>query len=140
MRSAHDPPSKLPGEPDHTSPADAAPLNQSTLADPPIVVSAAQEHAPPGGAVVDGTFRIERKLGAGGMGVVYLARDLSLHRDVALKLHGATGDDADERALREAKVMARLSHPNVVTVYEVGTHGRQLFIAMEYVDGGTLRG
>jgi hypothetical protein len=88
--------------------------------------------------VVDGTFEIERVLGSGGMGVVYLARDLRLQRRVALKLHSTTG--GFDVALREAKVMARLNHPNVVTVFEVGAHHDKLFISMEYVEGSTLRG
>jgi tetratricopeptide (TPR) repeat protein len=92
------------------------------------------------GAVVDGSFRIERRLGAGGMAVVYLAHDLRLNRDVALKIHLGPAEHWGPRALREAKVMARLTHPHVLTVHEVGSWEGRIFIAMEYLDGGTLRG
>src|SRR5262245_54309253 len=91
------------------------------------------------GVLVAETFRIERKLGRGGMGVVYLARDERLHRPVALTLHDGAPDEARERMLREAKVMARLSHPNVITIHEVGTVEGRPFVAMEHLDGGTLR-
>ncbi|MFO0595884.1 MAG: serine/threonine-protein kinase [Myxococcaceae bacterium] len=92
-----------------------------------------------------GHFRIEKRLGLGGMGVVYLARDTNLDRSVALKLlradTGGTDDSqgARTRLLREAHAMARLNHPNVVTIYEVGAHEDRIFFAMELVDGGTLR-
>ncbi len=89
-----------------------------------------------------GRFEIEGPIGAGGMGVVYSARDPQLGRRVALKLL-RPGDFADssgrERALAEARAMARLSHPNVVAIYEVGSLGDELFIAMELVVGRTLR-
>ncbi|MBL8912299.1 MAG: serine/threonine protein kinase, partial [Archangium sp.] len=92
-----------------------------------------------------GHFRIEKTLGIGGMGVVYLARDTNLDRPVALKLlraeSGGTDDSqgARTRMLREAHAMARLSHPHVVTIYEVGAHEDRIFLAMELVDGGTVR-
>ena len=88
-----------------------------------------------------GRFIVRRPIGAGGMGSVYLAHDPDLDRLVALKLlHADTGDAAArERLLREAKATARLSHPNVVAVYDVGAHGDASFIALEYVAGGTLR-
>lgn len=94
------------------------------------------------GSVIEGRFRIERALGAGGMGVVYLARHLALGRDVALKLHrSGAGSRATQRLSREAQAMARLSHPNVLTVFDVGSLASgSVFIAMEYVDGPTLRG
>ncbi len=88
------------------------------------------------GVVIDGTYRIERRLGAGGMGVVFLARDLGLARDVALKVHSQR---AAERLAREAKAIAQLVHPNVVTVHEIGTYEGHPFVAMEYLDGGTAR-
>ncbi len=91
------------------------------------------------GAVVAGDYRIEKRLGAGAMGVVYLARHLKLDRDVALKLWDGIGRDGVARLVREAKAMARLSHPNVVTVFDVREHDGGLFIAMEYFPGGTAR-
>jgi tetratricopeptide (TPR) repeat protein len=91
------------------------------------------------GTLLEETYRIERRLGAGGMGVVYLARDVVLGRDVAIKLHSTAGGAAMDRLLREAQSLARLSHPNVVTVHQVGASGDDLFVAMEYIDGGTAR-
>ncbi|MBL8619785.1 MAG: serine/threonine protein kinase [Myxococcales bacterium] len=88
------------------------------------------------GELVDDTYRVVRRLGAGGMGVVYLAHDQRLKRDVALKLH-ARG--AAARLAREATAIAQLQHPNVVTVYQIGTHAGFPYVAMEYVDGGTAR-
>lgn len=88
-----------------------------------------------------GRFVILRQLGRGGMGVVFAAYDEELDRKVALKLlHGAELASADRRAriLREAQAMARVSHPNVVHIYEVGEVGEQVFIAMEFVEGSTL--
>ena len=87
-------------------------------------------------------FVLLERLGAGGMGVVYAAFDEKLERKVAIKLVAARGSDerAQARLLREAQAQARLSHPNVVTVYEVGTlPDGPLFIAMELVKGPTLR-
>jgi tetratricopeptide (TPR) repeat protein len=96
---------------------------------------------PPGSRV--GRYVIERTLGVGGMGVVYAARDPDLDRLVAVKLLRAdlpgSGEQQRRLLMREAHAMARLRHANVVTVYEVGTDGDRAFIAMEYVDGGTLR-
>jgi tetratricopeptide (TPR) repeat protein len=86
-----------------------------------------------------GRYVISSRIGAGAMGVVYAARDPELDRPVALKLLHAGVDDDPQRWLRdEAQALARLSHPNVVTVYDVGTVGRAVFIAMELVDGRTL--
>ncbi|MEM7153019.1 MAG: serine/threonine-protein kinase [Myxococcota bacterium] len=87
-----------------------------------------------------GRYRIVGKLGKGGMGVVYDAHDETLDRPVALKLmlpdsHRST----IARFQREAQALAQLSHPNVVQVYETGLHQGQLFIAMERIDGVTLR-
>ena len=87
-----------------------------------------------------GGFVVLGKLGAGGMAVVYRAFDPDLERMVALKLHGGFGSTASTaRLMREARSMARLTHPNVLTIYEVGTHGDDVFIAMELAVGGTLR-
>ncbi len=90
----------------------------------------------PPGTLIGEAFRIDRLLGVGGMGMVYLATDLRLRREVALKFQTVDGGFA--RAQREAKVLARLSHPNVITVHEVGVHADRLYIAMEYVDGQSL--
>ncbi len=92
------------------------------------------------GTLVDQTYRVERRLGGGGMGVVYLAEHVELQRRVALKLH--LGDYTSQelaRLRREARVMARLSHPNVLTVHGVGEHQGRMFIAMEYAEQGTLK-
>lgn len=79
-------------------------------------------------------------LGRGGMGVVHEARDEQVGRRVALKvLHAELGGRHAERLIREARALARLSHPNVVQVYEVGRHDERWFIAMELVTGRTLR-
>jgi tetratricopeptide (TPR) repeat protein len=96
----------------------------------------------PGGTTL-GRFVLLARLGAGGMGVVYAAYDPELDRKVALKLVQAARErgrssSGPARLLREAQAMARLSHPNVVTVYEVGAVGDQVFIAMEFVRGQTL--
>jgi len=92
------------------------------------------------GSTVNEHFRIERELGVGGMGVVYLAEDTRLHRKIALKLHARlTHEIGVQRMMREAAAMAQLNHPNVLTVHEVGTIDDHVFIAMEFVDGHTLR-
>ena len=83
-----------------------------------------------------GGCEILGRLGAGGMGVVYRARQQELGREVALKLLSA-GEDAD-RFLREAQAAARLSHPNIVPVFEVGRHENRPYYLMELVDGATL--
>jgi len=88
-----------------------------------------------------GHYRIEEKLGAGGMGVVYLARDLKLERHVALKLIGEklTADPrARDRLLREARTASALNHPNVCTVHEVGESEQGMYIVMEHVPGAGL--
>ena len=82
-------------------------------------------------------YVIEARLGAGGMGVVYAAHDPELGRKVAIKLVRAGADD--ERLRREAQALARLAHPNVVAVHDVGTCDGQVFIAMALVEGQNLR-
>jgi predicted Ser/Thr protein kinase len=84
-----------------------------------------------------GRYVLEGALGAGAMGVVYAARDPELDRRVAVKL--LRGPASPGRLRREAKALARLSHPNVVHVYDVGEHDGHAFVAMELVDGQTLR-
>jgi predicted Ser/Thr protein kinase len=85
-----------------------------------------------------GRYVVESRLGAGGMGVVYLAHDPDLERPVAIKIVRPGVTTGRNRLLREGQAIARLSHPNVVTVFDVGVHGEDLFIAMEYVPGTTL--
>jgi tetratricopeptide (TPR) repeat protein/predicted Ser/Thr protein kinase len=86
-----------------------------------------------------GRYLIEREIGAGGMGVVYAARDPELDRVVALKLvRGDSSAGTPTRLRREAQAMAQLVHPNVVAVYDVGAFEDRIFIAMEYVAGQTL--
>jgi len=85
-----------------------------------------------------GRFTVIRELGRGGTGVVYAAYDEQLERKIAVKLLHNEGDGADTRLLREAQAMARLSHPHIVSVHEVGTHAGQIYIAMEFVHGTTL--
>jgi tetratricopeptide (TPR) repeat protein len=88
-------------------------------------------------------YTILERVGEGGMGIVYAAYDPSLDRRVALKFLRPRSDDRqgvrEKRLLREAQAMARLSHPNVAVVYEVGTFEHHLFLAMEFVDGDDLR-
>ena len=96
------------------------------------------------GAVV-GRYVIRELLGAGGMGVVYAARDPRLQREVALKIvrsreRGDRGRRAERaRLLREARAMASLSHPNVVAIYDVGLYDDGVYVAMELVEGTTLQ-
>ena len=90
------------------------------------------------GTIVD-HYVIEKELGSGGMGVVYAAFDTELQRRVALKvLRDGLSDQAQQRLLREARAMARLAHPHVVTVYEVGSANGRDFVAMELIDGAPL--
>jgi len=87
-----------------------------------------------------GHYTITRKLGEGGMGVVYEARDERLNRTVALKTMSAVAhdDSARQRFWREARAAASVNHPNVCQIYEIGEHGRELFITMELLEGDVL--
>jgi eukaryotic-like serine/threonine-protein kinase len=94
------------------------------------------------GRVIDDRYQIVRKIARGGMATVYLANDLRLARTVAVKvMHENLGSDADfvTRFDREARAAARLSHPNVVSVFDRGIDGERPYIVMEYVEGTTLR-
>ena len=91
------------------------------------------------GTVVDEQYAIERVIGSGAMGVVYLATDLRLERNVAVKLARERSPVALARASREAVSLARLSHPNVVVVHQVGALDGRVYVAMEYVAGATAR-
>ena len=106
-------------------------MEKSAIADPLV------------GRLLDGRYRVEAKIARGGMATVYVATDLRLDRRIALKvMPHALADDNEfaQRFVREARAAARLTHPNVVAVYDQGEDDGMLFLAMEYVDGQhTLR-
>ncbi|HKA69438.1 MAG TPA: PASTA domain-containing protein [Actinomycetes bacterium] len=94
------------------------------------------------GRILDQRYLVEAKVARGGMATVYQALDTRLDRTVALKvMHPAFTEDVDfvDRFIREARAAARLSHPNVVAVFDQGKDGSTVFLAMEYVEGRTLR-
>jgi serine/threonine-protein kinase len=94
------------------------------------------------GTVLSGRYRLEEKIGSGGMSTVYLARDLTLERWVAVKvLHREISDQPDqiERFRREARAVAQLSHPNVVAVIDAGEDGGYPYIVFEHISGETLK-
>jgi serine/threonine-protein kinase len=86
-------------------------------------------------------YEVLRELGRGGMGVVYLARDTFLEREIAVKLIKASELSVDVRArfLREARVVAKMNHPGIVAVHDIGEHGDALFLVMAFVPGSNLR-
>ncbi|MEV7679190.1 Stk1 family PASTA domain-containing Ser/Thr kinase [Streptomyces sp. NPDC088341] len=99
-------------------------------------------HDPIVGQVLDGRYRVDARIAVGGMATVYRALDTRLDRVLALKvMHPALATDVTfvERFIREAKSVARLSHPNVVAVFDQGAQGAYVYLAMEYVAGCTLR-
>jgi tetratricopeptide (TPR) repeat protein/predicted Ser/Thr protein kinase len=115
-------------------------LLAAVAAAPPVQLDRRQGVGIEPGTLVDGTYRVLRRLGGGGMGVVYLAEHIELQRQVALKLHLGEVDSQElARLRREARVMAGLSDPNVLAVHGLGTHEGRLFIAMEFAEGGTLK-
>ena len=86
-----------------------------------------------------GQYEIIRLLGRGGMGEVHLARDLRLGRLVAVKLLTTQQPNLGERFLSEARATARCHHENIVVIHEVGEHGGQPYMVLEYLEGQTLR-
>jgi len=92
------------------------------------------------GTLIDGCYRVERMLGEGGFGTVYLCTDVPLERPVAVKMlrPGQAGEPELKRFLSEGRNLASLNHPNVVQVYRLGSHEGRPYIVMEYMDGRTL--
>ncbi len=98
--------------------------------------------APLLGRLIGGRYRVERLIASGGMASVYLAEDTRLERNVALKVihaHLADNPSFRNKFIREARIAAKLSHPNLVNVFDQGEDGRLIYLAMEYVPGITLR-
>jgi len=85
-----------------------------------------------------GRYRVVSRIGRGGMGALYLAWDPTLQRQVAIKILIDDNDELRERFSREARSAARLHHPNIVTMYDVGEDDGRPFMAMEYIQGQTL--
>jgi tRNA A-37 threonylcarbamoyl transferase component Bud32 len=123
--------------------AEAAPDDEATLVEREPTIGPLERGEELESPRSIGRYPLLRRLGAGGMGVVYAAYDEILDRRIAIKILHEHVWDIDgrrrERLLREAQAMARITHPNVITVHEVGTAGEQLFVAMEFVAGPTLR-
>ena len=127
---------------DKSASDDATEATRSAIGGPAISRPIASESLLEHGARM-GRYTILSHIGSGGMGVIYAAYDPKLDRRVALKLLRAGDDQLDDteartRLLREAQAMARLSHPNVIAVYDVGTFDDEVFVAMEYVPGRNL--
>ncbi|HEU4729642.1 MAG TPA: serine/threonine-protein kinase, partial [Kofleriaceae bacterium] len=104
-----------------------------------VPLSAESDGAAPRDGDRVGRFVVHHRIGSGAMGVVVAAYDPVLDRWVALKLLHATDPAADAALIQEAQAMARLAHPNVVAVHDAGTADGRVYLAMEFVDGGTLR-
>jgi hypothetical protein len=116
--------------------------------DEPTVSLALTSSAPTPGDHIDvtlgetvGRYQVRRALGKGGMGQVYLARDVVLGRSVALKIVGLTREAgfSTERFLHEARAIARLNHPHIVQLYDFGEYRGGFYLALEYIEGDTLR-
>src|SRR5262245_57918745 len=103
--------------------------------------SAQPQVVPTPAATVFGRYEVRRTLGKGGFGKVYLGHDTQLDRQVAIKvMHGdaARGPAAEEQSLREARKLAQLRHPGIVTVHDVGVHDGQVYIVSDYLEGVSL--
>lgn len=123
-------------EPTQTHVTDA--MKESRVTSVPARATA--DELPPGTCV--GRYVVLRSIGSGGMGRVYAAHDPELNRQVALKVARRAGAGAEQwraRFVREAHAMARLSHPNVVPIHDAGAHEDSVFLAMELIEGPTLR-
>jgi eukaryotic-like serine/threonine-protein kinase len=120
-------------------------MNPSTLPPPSGLPSKPPEEETLARGATLGRYVVVDVLGRGGMGVVYAAYDTQLDRRIAIKLlrrdvsRGDNAAEVESRMLREAQAMARLTHPNVVAVHDVGTFDHRVFLAMDYVDGWTLK-
>ncbi len=117
------------------TPAPGAELRRGTQADDATRVMETVESS------LGGRYKLEKELGRGGMGVVFLARDTQLDRPVALKFLGSLVDDSPEfreRFVREARTAARINHPNIIAIYDISASVGKAYIAMEYVEGPSL--
>ncbi len=131
----------LPGPSAGPMPTVGAVTSSSSLSGDEPWLPSEREMLPPGHKV--GRFTLLTRLGVGAMGVVYAAYDPELDRRIAVKLlrtrEGNGAARAQARLLREAQAMARLTHPNVAVVHDVGTHEGDVFVAMEFIRGDTLQ-
>jgi hypothetical protein len=118
---------------------DCASCRRVVAAFGPTSPRGAPEQEPRAEDVIDGQYRVARVIGRGGMGAVFLAYDLRLDRNVALKFCANDAAATALRVEREAIALARLAHPNVVVVHQVGEWRGEVYIAMEYVTGGNAR-
>ena len=136
-------PNDSPGSP--TDEPDAPTVVEGDTADGPDRSADAEAETDLSPGTRLGRYVVLEELGTGGMGMVFAAYDPELNRKVALKLlkprnRERKGKARSNRLLQEAQALAKLAHPNVITVYDVGTFGDQVFVAMELVEGDTLRG
>jgi tRNA A-37 threonylcarbamoyl transferase component Bud32/tetratricopeptide (TPR) repeat protein len=133
------PPSRTVPSPSPDLTAGPLPTWSESQADGSIVDMSSAEVPRPGGTV--GRYRLLQLVGRGGMGEVYAAHDPELDRRIAIKIMRADtlpNDVEAQRMMREAQAIAKLSHPNLVTVYDVGTEGHRVFVAMELIEGDTV--
>ena len=117
-------------------------LGRPAIEDAARVVSAEEVQSPSPGTVL-GNYRLGQRIGAGGMGIVYEAQDQRLHRRVALKIlpqpFAAEGSERIKRFQQEARAASLLSHPNIVSIFDAGADQGFYYIAMEFVEGKTVR-